>query len=144
MHYADQFTVTADSTKTAPSELKIIVSPGILHTGIFFFPAGCKGTVHVSLNQAIHQIWPTNPSGTFAFENYVHVVKDYYSLPPGIKQLELKGYSVNADYDHVIQFAFSINDPEEIWPTRFGPIKRLASIASWFEIMYPPQPGEGD
>ncbi len=142
MHYAGQFVVTSGSTIKAQSSLKIAITEGILHSGVFFFPAGCRGTVHVHLDQAIHQIWPTNPSGTFAFENHVHIVKDYYQIPSGVKQVELKGYSVDADNDHAIQWAFTINRPEEVFPTLYGPISRIDEIAKVFETYWPLIPTE--
>ena len=140
MHYAGQFTVTAVSTLKSQSSLKIIITEGILHSGIFFFPAGCRGTVYLHLDHAIHQIWPTNPSGTFAFENYVHEVKDYYRIPPGVKQLELKGYSVNADNDHTIQWAFTINRPEEVFPMLYGPLSKIEDISDVLRQWWPKIP----
>lgn len=142
MHYAGQFTVTLGSTLQSQDSVKIKITEGILHSGIFFFPAGCRGTVHLSLNHAIHQIWPTNPSGTFAFENYVHEVKDYYTLPPGVKQVELKGYSLDADYDHTIQWAFTINRPEEVLPMLYGPLSKIEDIAEVLRQFWPKIPTE--
>lgn len=140
MHYADQFLVTAGSTKAKPSTLDIKITPGVLHSGIFFFPAGCRGTVHIALAHAIHQVWPTNPSGTFAFENYVHRVDDYYQIPPGVITLQLRGYCVNCDENHKIQWAFSINRPEEIFPMLYGPIRNLEEVVEFLKIWIPPLP----
>lgn len=139
MHYAGQFTVTSVSTLGSQNSLKIKITEGFLHSGIFFFPAGCRGTVHLHLDHAIHQIWPTNPSGTFAFENYVHEVKDYYLIPPGIKQVKLMGYSDDADNDHTIQWAFTINRPEEVFPMLYGPLSKVEDIADVLRQWWPQQ-----
>lgn len=56
--------------------------------------------------------------------------------------MQLQGYCVNADNDHKIQWAFSINRPEEIFPTLFGPIKELEQLTEMYRQMGWIQPEE--
>ncbi len=54
-----------------------------------------------------------------------------------MKQIELKGYSEDADYDHIIQWAFTINRPEEVLPMLYGPLSKVKDIAEILRQFWP-------
>lgn len=122
MIYEYDLTVPANTPKNAQVSQDCKLAYGVIHYLGVQFPTGCVGLVHVHINDAIHQVFPTNPDGTFKGDGVViegRVLEKLYN-PPFI--LTLWGWNLDDTYDHTVTVRFWIIEPHEYY---------VFSEASW-------------
>lgn len=88
---------------------------GILTDVAITFAPGCHRVVHVHIDEALHQIFPTNPEADYRGDGYTLEIRDEYELPPGTTKIHLRGYNVGI-YEHEITVSFRIKLPERYTP----------------------------
>ena len=116
MHYSFELDVLASNTADNPAILRVNLGAGILeHIGILF-RAGCDCLVKARVYQGAEQIAPTNPSGYYAFDNYI--VEGNYHVPfdSGNNEFTLYAWADGAHHQHTLRFLFDVRDPEELTP----------------------------
>ncbi|GAH78728.1 unnamed protein product, partial [marine sediment metagenome] len=55
-----------------------------------------------------HQIWPTNLDGSFRTDGYTIAFDEYEELKVKPYELLVRGYSPDADYEHVVTIRIGI------------------------------------
>ena len=90
-------TAVADKIKT-----DIKLSQGIIHQLDIVFPPGPQGLCHLTINQALHQRWPSNTDQTFHNDSTTISFKEH--LPLLFEPFELQAFTYNLDetYEHEI------------------------------------------
>jgi len=116
VHYSYEMTFTAGTVKSKQEELEMDCAWGVLTNVVIAFAAGCHGAVHVHVDEGLHQVYPTNPKGDYAFDNYTLEIKDKYRLHAGTRKIVLKGWN-EGTYDHTIHIAFEIEPSEPVSAT---------------------------
>jgi len=121
MIYDFAVTVLTTNTVDDPVEEEIKLTHGVVHRIEVEFPAGQIGLIHVSINHMGHQVWPSNPTGTFASDDHVVAFDDYYPLlsPPYI--FKIIAWTEGTTFDHIVKVRFGLL-PESIAKKRFGTI----------------------
>lgn len=108
MYYDVSFTVPAGRTKDLPYEEEVKLCRGIIYRVEVGFPPGCVGMVHLQIRQAVHQIWPTNPQGSFNANGYTVAFDEQQELLVEPYILQLVGWSPGTTYPHTLEIRFGV------------------------------------
>lgn len=119
MFYDYPITVPADTSKDAPHTEVLRVTHGVLHRVEIEFPAGCVGLVHLTITRFGHQLFPTNPSASFASDDHTITFDDYIEIYTAPYNLRVDAWSEGTTYDHTITVRLGIL-PQSIAEKRFG------------------------
>ena len=123
-HYSVTKTFTAGGSKTSPEELEIKCIWGIVTDVTITFPAGCHGVCHVHLDDELHQMFPTNPEGDYALDDWTLKIDDEYKLLSDKRKVYLRGYNTGT-YDHTIAVTFRVKLPDEHTPLEMALFKLI-------------------
>ncbi len=110
MFYDFAITVSANTAKAAPTTQELKLTHGVIHRVEVEFPAGCAGLVHCGLLQGIHQLWPTNPDGSFASDDYVIAIYEDYELATEPYVVKFVGWNLDDTYDHTVTVRIGVLD----------------------------------
>ena len=80
MFYRFLITTPANTPATEKQETELKLVHGIIHQVEVAFPPGPQALLHVHINRAIHQIWPTNTGSDFANDSTTIRFKEHYPL----------------------------------------------------------------
>jgi len=114
MIYVFPFTVQKNTTQQNQQLKRLKLCYGIIHQIDIVFPTGCVGLVHCHIDDALHQIWPTNPDATFHGDGEVISGKEFYELAVEPFELQLWAWNEDDTYDHTIVVRFWILKPWEL------------------------------
>lgn len=127
MFYDFSFTVPKNTAKKKPEELDVKLTSGIIHRVEIGFRAGPRNMVYIAIRKGLHQLWPTNPQGSFNSDNFTIVINEFYPLVGKPYILTLQGWSPGTYYDHIVEVRIGILPQEVIAPeeTFIGAFKQL-------------------
>ena len=108
MYYDYSFTIPANTTKSSPEELAVKLTHGIIHRVELGFPRGCAGLAHLQIRRGLHQVWPTNPQGSFNTDGYTIVFNEHYELFTEPYRLTLVGWNLDDTYNHTLEVRFGV------------------------------------
>lgn len=108
MFYDVSFTISANTAKSAPREERVKLTHGVIHRVEIGFPDNCAGLAHLQIREGGHQVWPTNPQGSFNTDGYTIVIDDYYELFEEPYTLTLVGWNLDDTYDHTLEVRFGV------------------------------------
>jgi hypothetical protein len=109
-HYSYEKTFTPGTTRETEEELEMPCHWGILCDVIISFRTGTDRKTHVHIDESIHQIFPTNPNGDYAFDGYTSFINDEYELLQGTRTIYLRGWNTGT-YPHTVAVSFRIKPP---------------------------------
>jgi len=131
MYYDFAVTVTAGKTEAAPVVEILKLTAGIIHRVEMEFPAGCRGYVYCKLFHQEHQVWPTNPQGTFRGEGYIIPIPEYYALTTAPYSLKAVAWSRDATHNHTLRVRVGLLTEEELEPL----IELPAQFQKFFKLL---------
>lgn len=102
MIYRFPLTIPAGAEEDSPVEQEMKLTAGYIVQVELSFPPGPHGEAHVAIYDALHQVWPTNPEESFAWDRYTGRWPEQYLLDRNPYTLTLKGWAPDATYDHTI------------------------------------------
>lgn len=108
MFYDFAITIPAGRGEDNPVEEILELNEGIIHRVAVEFYPGPRRYVWVKIFRHEHQVWPTNPDGSFRTDAYTIAFDEYYELKGRPTQLLVRGYSPDADYSHVVTVRIGI------------------------------------
>ena len=120
MYYDVSFTIPANTAKSSPEELVVKLTHGVIHRVELGFPRGCAGLAHLQIRRGLHQVWPTNPQGSFNTDGYTITFNEYYEFSTEPYVLTLVGWNLDDTYDHTLEVRIGIL-PSKV-PISEGPI----------------------
>lgn len=112
--YEKQF--KAGTTEDSQEELEMPCHWGILTDVTITFRSGTDRLCHVHIDETLHQIYPTNPKGNYAFDGYTLHISGEYELLPGTTKIYLRGWNTG-NYPHTVAVTFTIKIPERLSTT---------------------------
>lgn len=133
MFYDFSFTIPKTATANAPTVKVCKLNYGIIHKVTVFWWPGPHGLVHLTINRALHQLLPTNPEGSFHYDNYTHLMDVRFPLLKAPYQVELKGWGVGCSYAHEVIVGIGILPPE-CFPEYRGMETQLEKFLKLFRI----------
>lgn len=107
MDYNVTLSVPASTTESAPAELRVPLTVGLIVEVRIGFPDGCADYVHVVITRGLHQLWPTNPSGSYSWNYHMYEIKASYVLED--EPLALKVVAWNEDTRNAHQVTVGVN-----------------------------------
>jgi len=113
-----QHTTTANITEANAEEEDIIVPSGVMHSGVVYFPAGCWGLAHCTINHAVHQVWPSDPSKNYAGEFFPIEIPDKYYIQSPHTKITMKYWNEDTRNTHEVTVKFTVSPLEEIFPEK--------------------------
>jgi hypothetical protein len=119
MIYDVPVSVLTTNTVDNPEIVEVKVTHGVIHRVEIEFPAGQVGLIHVAIDHLAHQVWPSNPEGSFAGDDYVVAFDDYYPILFAPYRLKIRAWTDGTTYDHTVKVRFGML-PESIAKKRFG------------------------
>ncbi len=128
MIFSKDLTVPANTPATAPVSAVMQLSQGIVHRVEVGFPAGCHAAVLVTINRAIHQVWPDNPDGALKGDNWTISVDTWYELDQPPYELTVLCWSPGTTYEHTVTVRLVVDRREDLQPpnSEAGILTRIA------------------
>lgn len=120
-------TVAAGKTEAEPATLDMPIAAGVIHRIEVDGHPGCNGMVYVTINRALHQVFPTNPDGQFRPRGFPKAGTVYEELLQPPFELTAKGWSPDCTYPHDITISLWILPKERLEAERglIGGLKRM-------------------
>jgi hypothetical protein len=115
-HYSYEKTFAAGTSRDSQEALEMPCHWGILCDVHIAFRWGTSRLCHVHLDDGLHQIFPTNPEGTYAFDGYTLPLEGEYELQPGTRKIYLRGWN-EGNHPHTVAVAFRVRIPERLTAT---------------------------
>ena len=108
MRYSFDFTVPANTLKAAPATLALDLSPGVVTQLEVAFPPGPNNEVKLVIYRSEHQVWPTNPDGVLAWDDYTMVSPEAYRLDEAPFGFQARAWSPGTTYAHTITIRLTV------------------------------------
>lgn len=103
MFYAFSYTVVGTETESAPKQLEMQLTGGVIHQVDVLFQDGCNHEVFVQVYLESHQLWPTNRGEKLRGNATVVSFREFLELHPGNSKLTAHIWTtLSADYKEVI------------------------------------------
>jgi len=116
MIFVFDFSTPALTLVTAKKKTDLRLAQGTIYAIEIVIPPGPMHLSHLQINDALHQLWPTNPDADIAGDNEILMFNDTYELdqPP----YELQAYTWNEDevYPHRFIIRIGLKPPERALP----------------------------
>lgn len=116
MIFSGQITVPAGTAKDDPEIVRLPVTQGIITQLDIMFPPGCVNEVFITINRGLHQIYPTNPDGFFTGDADKISGAVFHHVKVDPFEVEIFGWSPDADYNHTITFLLWIKKAWQLNP----------------------------
>lgn len=131
MYYDFAVLVETSHTVASPKEEILKLTKGVIHRVEVEFPSGCRGQVYLKLLHHEHQVWPTNPQGSFNAEGYTIPIGEHHKLTSEPYALKAIAWGVGCSYNHTITVRVGILPEEILLPlTRLG-----AKFSKFFKLI---------
>lgn len=108
MLYEYPLTVTAGTTKASPAKVDMVLTKGVIHRVEVEFYPGPRRYVEARIRRGGHQVWPTNPDGSFCSDGHRIVWDENYEITTQPVRFKFEAWSPDADYNHVIVCRISL------------------------------------
>lgn len=108
MFYRYPVTVTKNTTEATKEKTVIDLAAGQIVSVSVGFPWGCSGLVHVQIYRSEHQMWPTNPGGSFAWNDYNVVFDEAEESGGPTDEWSIRAWNEDVRHDHTIVVRFNI------------------------------------
>ena len=81
---------------------RLKLQKGVIHKIDIVFPPGCLTLLHLHINDALHQVWPTNPDENFASDSETISFEEHFVID--YEPYELQAWTWNDDdtYSHQV------------------------------------------
>lgn len=117
MFYVYTLEVPPNTPKTAPVVTTMYLTNGIVHQVGLSFPPGCAALVHATIYQFEHQVWPTNPDSSFAWDDYTIIMpRQEHRLTSPPYDLSLRAWSEDDFFTHTLTCRLSVKIPAPLRP----------------------------
>ncbi|MBA7479976.1 hypothetical protein ES707_15420 [subsurface metagenome] len=114
MFYDFAIKIPKGTKEVAPVEQEFNLTHGIIHRVEVEFYPGPRRYVWVKIFHHEHQLWPTNLDGSFQTDAYTIAFDEYEELLEAPYNLLVRGYSPEADYDHVVTVRIGILESKTV------------------------------
>ena len=111
MFYCFLLTVPAETTEANPAELVMRLTAGTVYRVSVGFPLGCVGLVHVAIDRFKHQVWPSNPGASFAWDDYNVDFAEEYELREAPCTLVLRAWNEDDSFAHTVTCRIGVRAP---------------------------------
>ena len=121
-------------------EVELKLTHGVIHYIEIGFPAGCAGLAHLVLLHGEHQLYPTNPEGSFAANGYVIPINDYFELFYAPFEITLRGWNLDDTFPHTLSVRINVLQ-EDVAAHIYGQRREGDRDKLYSAFGLPPPPG---
>lgn len=114
MFYDFAVTVPHATAQATPLTQILPVTSGSINHIAIQFPRGTYALVHIQLLYHEHQIFPTNPEGSFNADGYPIEFDDSLPLDSEPYEIKARAWSLADTYDYDINVRIGILRPEDV------------------------------
>jgi hypothetical protein len=118
MIYVQRVTTPANTAEASPLVTPLELDYGIVHRVEISFPPGAAGLLHLQIRYALHQVWPSNPGGSFAWDSDSYEFDEFYPLETVRPVLDLVTWNLDDTYAHDVDVRLGLLPREAIQPER--------------------------
>jgi len=108
MYYLTFHTVPPQTSESEPYEYQVAVVEGILSHVDIGFPRGCVGLAHLQLYYKHHQLYPTNPEQSFAWDNHIFSFDDDFPIYEQPYVITVRAWNDDDSYEHTLMVGLSV------------------------------------
>lgn len=119
MFYRYAVTIPKATLEAAPVKTIMNLPAGEVHQVEVGFPWGCAGLAHVQIYHSEHQMWPTNPGTSFAWNDYNVVMTESEDSAGGSDEWSIRSWNLDTRHDHTIVVRIGVLEKSR---TMFGKI----------------------
>uniref|UniRef100_A0A6H2A1X5 Uncharacterized protein n=1 Tax=viral metagenome TaxID=1070528 RepID=A0A6H2A1X5_9ZZZZ len=111
MFYSFGLPIPANTLKTAPKELEVNLTWGVITEVEIRFPPRCVGLANIKILERRHQLWPTNLDEWFYGDDETIKWDEYHELFEMPAIFTLLGYNGDDTFPHTPIIRFEILHP---------------------------------
>jgi len=111
MYYLAFLPIPLQTPRGDPYEHHMEVAPGVITHIDVGFPRGCVGLCHLQIFRHEHQLYPTTPGESFAWDNHVFSFNDFEPLDEEPHRLTIRAWNDDDSYAHTLMVGVSIEAP---------------------------------
>jgi len=108
MHYSFNLTIPPNTTELEPETLTCHLTYGTISKVSVAFPPGPKALAHLVILHQEHQVWPTNPDESYAWDNHVIEFESEYDLNTAPYDIKLVGWNNDDTYEHTVTVGINV------------------------------------
>jgi hypothetical protein len=108
LDYNVTLNVPASTAKSDPAELRVRLTVGLIVKVRVGFPDGCADLVHVAIVRGGHQVWPSNPDGDYAWNDYVYEIEASYVLDDQPLTMKIQAWNEDTANAHQVMVGFNM------------------------------------
>lgn len=125
MLYSFTISTPANTLSTAKKTTVLKLCKGILHKIYIIFPPGPQSHLHLTINRAVHQVFPTNAEENFALDSAIIESPEHYELEQPPYELTALTWNTDDTLDHSVIVLIGILEKKYIVPIIPSWIDRL-------------------
>lgn len=108
MDYNFTLSVPASTLETDPAELTLELVKGIVVGVRVGFPDGCADYLHAAIRLGLHQLWPSNQGGNYAWNDYTYEIQESCVLDEEPYELTLLAWNDDTRNAHQVTVGFNM------------------------------------
>lgn len=108
MFYLFSIPVPRSTPESNPLITDLSLGPGEIAEVRVGFPWGCAGLVHVQVWRAEHQVWPSSPGESFAWNDYVYEFPEAEPVSGPAEHWSIRAWNDDERHDHRVEVALAI------------------------------------
>lgn len=129
MFYAWNITLPAGKTAATKTKKVLRLGKGVLVKTELVFPTGCAGLVYCTVNDALHQVYPTNPNLALTGNGETIAIPDEYPMQVEPYQLQFHGWNTDDTYQHIITIRLNLIPRIQITRVTLAEVYRLSNLS---------------
>lgn len=108
MIYVYKDEIPADTAEKDKRKTDMKLERGIIHRVRIQFPPGCGGVAHAQISRGKHQLYPTNPDESFAEDDSIIDMAEWWELEEEPYQLEMYTWNTSTSHSHTIRVTIGV------------------------------------
>jgi len=128
MFYAWNFTLPVDKAEVTKTKHELRMEKGTVTKCEIVFPVGCSNLVFVHIDDALHQVYPKDPTYKFIGNGSTIVCNDEYEIKEEPYTLQFHGWNTDELYTHTITVRIQLVPAKEILHRVVGEVMRLTKL----------------
>jgi len=128
MFYAWNFKLTHDKSEAAKTKHVLHLEKGTIVRSEIVYPVGCANLVFVHIDDALHQVYPKDPTYKFIGDGVTIVCTDEYEIKEEPFTLQFHGWNTDEIYDHTITVRIQLVPAKEILHKVVGQVMRMTKL----------------
>ena len=128
MFYAWNFTLAANKAEAAKTKHALHLEKGTVTRCEIVFPVGCSNLVFVHIDEALHQVYPKDPTYKFVGDGSVIGCTDEYEIKEEPYTLQFHGWNTDEIYDHTITVRIQLVPAKEILHRVVAEVMRITNL----------------